>query len=366
MPVSAHECAASATIDADPVMAAATDLATAISRLAVKAMITVIRLSEPPPLASGFASLTHLRIGVAPTRWAIGKDVRVTTLDASVDRAVQWAGRQLDTEVSAVKALQGGMTSTMLRLELARGGSAVLRLLTQEPWRTHGAALSRREQDTQRVLAPTPVPAPSSVALDTDGEGTGHPAHLMSLLPGVADLSRTDLSSLDETARLLAQIHDVRPTTMPREYQSWAWPAKWVVPEWTRRPELWRTAFAILAQQPTAYEPTFLHRDFSIRNLLWQGDRISGVVDWVETSTGPAWLDVAHAASNLAVIAGPEPAALFWSLYAAHTGREADHYWDVMDIVGFLPPPGKASMWTDPTRLARLEAHLGQTLDLFP
>jgi hypothetical protein len=46
LPVSAHECAASATSDADPVSTAAADFATAISRLAVKATRTVVRLSD--------------------------------------------------------------------------------------------------------------------------------------------------------------------------------------------------------------------------------------------------------------------------------------------------------------------------------
>jgi hypothetical protein len=46
LPVSAHECAASATSDADPVSTAAPDFATAITRLAVKATRTVTRLSD--------------------------------------------------------------------------------------------------------------------------------------------------------------------------------------------------------------------------------------------------------------------------------------------------------------------------------
>ena len=81
-----------------------------------------------------------------------------------------------------------------------------------------------------------------------------------------------------------------------------------MVPDWTRHPASWQRAFELLAGQEPAYEPTFLHRDFSHRNLLWTDDAISGVVDWVETSTGPAWLDAAHAASNLAVAHGTERA----------------------------------------------------------
>src|SRR5689334_24392106 len=47
LPVSAHECAASALIDADPDTMTATVLAIAMTRLAPKAMMTVSVLSPP-------------------------------------------------------------------------------------------------------------------------------------------------------------------------------------------------------------------------------------------------------------------------------------------------------------------------------
>jgi hypothetical protein len=46
LPVSAHECAASAAIDAEPVSAAAIDLATATRRFANSATTTVTTLSD--------------------------------------------------------------------------------------------------------------------------------------------------------------------------------------------------------------------------------------------------------------------------------------------------------------------------------
>ena len=59
MPVSAHECAASASIDADPVIAAATDLATAIRRFAPNATTTVSTLSScDASAASGTTATT--------------------------------------------------------------------------------------------------------------------------------------------------------------------------------------------------------------------------------------------------------------------------------------------------------------------
>lgn len=71
MPESAHECAASATSDADPVTTAAADFATATSTLAPKATSTVVRLSDPPgPRSNG-------------TGMGSSRDLRATPSDAT-------------------------------------------------------------------------------------------------------------------------------------------------------------------------------------------------------------------------------------------------------------------------------------------
>src|SRR3546814_259448 len=89
------------------------------------------------------------------------------------DAAVRWAESQLGATIAAVTALTGGTTSTMLRLRDTAGHDSVLRLMTNEPWRTHGAELTARERDAQRELASTAVPAPTSLALDADGAEIG-------------------------------------------------------------------------------------------------------------------------------------------------------------------------------------------------
>jgi len=263
----------------------------------------------------------------------------------------------LGESVAGCHELTGGLTSTLLAISDAAGGRSVLRLVTQEPWRSHGAPLTRRERAAQVELVATDVPAPESLALDADGLATGVAAHLMSEVPG-RPRGTVDDAGLRAMADMLATIHDVRPSEPFRTYQSWAWEAKRVVPGWTAHPGSWRQAFEILAEQPPAYVPTFLHRDYSHRNLLWEGDAISGVVDWVETSTGPAWLDAAHAATLLAIEVGPEPARAFLAAYGDVTATRPEHYWLVMDAVGFLPPPGRTSLFGAPAQLARLDAWL--------
>lgn len=279
------------------------------------------------------------------------------------DDALAWAGSAVGSPVSSHERLQSGMTSRMLALRHDDGSESVLRLMINEPWRTHGAELTTRERDTQLFLAGTDMPAPTTIALDPEGRACGVAGHLMSRLPGTAR-SEVDPGALHEMAGLLARIHRLRPTEPFRDYQSWAWEAKWVVPSWTRHPDSWRRAFEVLAGPAPAYEPTFLHRDFGHRNLLWTDGAVSGVVDWVETSTGPAWLDAAHAASNLAVLVDTGPAAAFLEEYAAHAPEPLHPFWLVMDTVGYLPPPGKPQMFRQPDQVERLDDWLDEVVRL--
>ena len=170
----------------------------------------------------------------------------------------------------------------------------------------------------------------------------------MTLLPGHVDLDRVDDGEPETLAQVLAAIHDLRPAVRPRTYQSWAWSAKYVVPDWADDRAAWERAFAVLEQDPPPYDGTFLHRDFQPRNVLWTGPDLTGIVDWVETSWGPAWLDVAHCRTNLALQHGVEVADRFGAAYGALTGRVPAPYFDVMDVVGLLPPPGRRAFITDP------------------
>ena len=290
--------------------------------------------------------------------------------------ALAWAVRVWGRAVREVTPLSGGWTSTMLRLGADDGEHAVLRLMTKEPWRTHAPGLLVRESQVQRQLAATDIPAPATIAVDPQGEEAGTPAHLMSRLPGAVVLGRDDDALLERLARLLASIHAFDPgPARPRDYQSWAPPSKRVVPAWARRPDLWREAFDLLDQPPPSYVGAFLHRDFHVGNVLWEDGEVSGVVDWVETSWGPRALDVAHCTTYLAMLRGQEAAARFAAAYRglADGHGEDDHarYWQVMDVVGYLPDPTKVVQpWrdlgreiTDEQARARLEQHLAAALE---
>lgn len=273
--------------------------------------------------------------------------------DETVTAALAWVAGVIGP-VAGVRELEGGWTSTMVALTPEVGDDVVLRLMTREPWRTNGEELTSREREIQVMLENTPVPAPRSRAIDAAGRACGHPAHLMSRLPGRVDLARVDGTSLGRLADALVGIHEVVPTIEVRDYQSWAWEAKFHAPSWAGDAVMWDDAFALLGTDPPEFEPRLIHRDFGPRNVLWSEGQVSGVVDWVETSIGPAWLDVAHCSTNLAIVHGNDVAEQFATAYAERTGQAAQRYFDVMDVVGFLPPPGIAGFFDEAGRENRL------------
>ena len=100
---------------------------------------------------------------------------------ATQSRALRWVEGIVGSHVSSFQELVGGLTSTMLAITDETGRQCVLRLMTHEPWRAHGSALTSRERDAQRELSATSVPAPVSLGLDAEGTNTGVSAHLMYL-----------------------------------------------------------------------------------------------------------------------------------------------------------------------------------------
>jgi aminoglycoside phosphotransferase (APT) family kinase protein len=267
--------------------------------------------------------------------------------------ALAWATETIGP-ITGVRRLSGGWTSTMLALTAAQGETSVLRLMDREPWRSHGPALTAREHVTLETLAGSGLPA--------DGRHCGDPAHLMSLLPGSVQVERHDDDSLAALADLLASIHAVDPLPAVRPCESWAFEAKYLVPGWASDAATWEAAFDVLRSEPPAFAPTFIHRDFQPRNVLWDGGRISGVVDWVETSIGPAWLDVAHCLTSLVLWHGTDVADAFAAAYVDRTGCTPQPYFEVMDLVAFLPAPGRREYVVDPEERVRFEARLATVL----
>ena len=229
--------------------------------------------------------------------------------------------------------------------------SLVLRRMFREPWKTHAQGLLGREAAVMRLLEATAIPAPALIAFDARAEATDEPALLMTRLPGALRLRDGDHpEALDALARMLARIHRFAPgeRDRPRTYQSWAVPERRVVPTWARDASVWQAGFSYIEREPPRYDGCFLHRDFHPGNVLFSGGAVTGGVDWVETSWGPADLDVAHCCTALALLHGAHASKRLRAAYQAAGGHlTADpterRYWELIDAVGYLPDPDKVA-----------------------
>ncbi|MEU3040773.1 MULTISPECIES: phosphotransferase family protein [Streptomyces] len=281
--------------------------------------------------------------------------------------------------IEDVAPLRGGWTSEMRRLDICgRDGrrSLVLRSFVNPFYVRHAQGLLTREAAVLRLLDGTGVPAARLVAVDATAQHCDHPSLLMSLLPGTVRLGD---EGADRRAELLAhqllRIHRLPVTAeaRPREYQAWTSPERVSPPEDTDQPELWQRAVDVIRHEPPEYQACFLHRDFHPGNVLFTGEggglRISGVVDWVETSWGPADLDVAHCSTALALLHGVSAGMDFADRYVAAGGTLAEEpaahlYWRLLDALAFAPDAEKVAVpWREVGRADLTPALLTRRLE---
>ncbi|MFJ5231236.1 phosphotransferase family protein [Kitasatospora sp. NPDC088391] len=311
------------------------------------------------------------------------------------ERTAAWVADRLgrDEHITEVTTLRGGWTSEMRRLTVTGPDgerTLVLRSFVKPFFVQHAEGLLGREAAILRLLAPGGVPAARLVAVDAAGAHGEHPSLLMTLLPGGVRLEPAGARArADLAARQLLEIHrtGVTDATRPRDYQPWTAPERVAVPPDTTRPALWSRAVALIDRHPPRYRPCFLHRDYHPGNLLYEGAadgtdradgagdagdgglRISGVVDWVETSWGPADLDVAHCATAHALLYGPEHGLAFADRYTAAGGTladdPADHlYWRLLDALAFAPDAEKVAVpWRELGRTDLTPQVLGDRLE---
>jgi aminoglycoside phosphotransferase (APT) family kinase protein len=235
--------------------------------------------------------------------------------------------------VLRTRRLVGGITSAVDAC-WTDAGQVVLRRWLDD---ADGAERVAHEAAALEGLAGTSVPAPELVAADPSGAANdGVPALLMTRLPGAPLLRPRDMDDwLRRLAEVLPVVH-AAPVQL-RDWERWVEPAECEPPGWSAHPELWQEAIDVVRSGEPPYPSTLLHRDFQHFNVLWQRQRVSGVIDWVESGTGPPDIDVGHCRLNLAVLYSAERAEQFRELYEAAAGRRVEPYWDLLCLLAYLP-----------------------------
>jgi len=254
-----------------------------------------------------------------------------------------WVGRHLEAGERMVgsEVLHGGITADMRRLTVGTGEGGGRDLVLRsyvDPFYVERAEDSlRREAAALALLAGTAVPAPGLVAVDPTAAQCEYPSLLMTHLTGRPALDDEGVEArVALLARQLVAIHVVRPVERPRPYVALTTAGSVVVPP-DADAAVWAAAIDVIRGPAPAYDGRFLHRDFQPGNVLFDavGERVTGVVDWAGACWGPADLDVAHCATNLALLHGPVWGPRFADAYEQAGGVLARErlYWLVRDAL---------------------------------
>ncbi|WP_077616186.1 phosphotransferase family protein [Caenibacillus caldisaponilyticus] len=260
-----------------------------------------------------------------------------------------------NARIQTITTLKGATTTTLYKLTISETEALVLRVYDNEDWLKQAPDLARHEAESLKRAAACPtlsVLTPRIIQVDETGRAFGMPAILMSHVPGRVDLAPKNLDLwLKELARALAELHQIDPQHFQWQYGRYIDGKELKVPSWARYPEICKKGIERVKEQPPAYKETFIHRDFHPVNVLWQGEKVSGVVDWVNACRGPAAIDVGHCRVNLVCLFGVEAADAFLTYYRSFAQRswENDPYWDLVAFFDFAypGPPEVYEGWSD-------------------
>lgn len=276
-----------------------------------------------------------------------------------------------NAEILNVRPLKGGTSSTVLLIRLIVAGKekeAVLRIFDNEEWRKEEPDLAMHEAESLRFAANVAIRTPELISVDPEGEECGFPAVVMTKLPGAVILKPNDMTAwIEGMAESLAFIHQY-DGDFPWSYQAYTDVSLLTTPLWTKYSEYWEDSLHYLKKSHPAANISFIHRDFHPANVLWTGDQVSGIVDWVNACRGPKGVDVGHCRFNLAMLHGVECADLFLKKYQMKAvDFQYDPYWDILSLVDILTgPPNVYEGWkafgithlTDQMMVERLDEYL--------
>jgi aminoglycoside phosphotransferase (APT) family kinase protein len=243
----------------------------------------------------------------------------------------EWLSATLGRSVHRVRSLSFGITSELDLIE-AEGELFVLRRYKDaDEVARHPDRVVEELHALEAASAVFGDFVPRPIAFDRTGIVAGDPALLMTYVGGRPVIHDLDAALLVEP---LARLHHAEADVRLPQYRHWFDLDRVRTPAWTSSPAAWRTLTDLVATPEPVVPVVFLHRDYHPGNLLWDGGRMSGIVDWVAACRGPAAADVAHTRCNLMLIDGSDAANRFLTEYKK-TDPSYDHHpwWDAAELL---------------------------------
>ncbi|MDA1387583.1 MULTISPECIES: phosphotransferase family protein [Glycomyces] len=275
----------------------------------------------------------------------------MTTQEGPQADVLRWAAVQLGATAAVVSAtgMREGGNPWLLRIDHdGQVIDAVLKTVTPE-----GVAGMATEVAALRVANRAGVPAPRILAVDASGEAAGTRAVLETAVPG---RSRIPLDASPQRLRGLgaavAALHSIttRPSPeLPRRTRPI--PASDFARDRRegreRSTPLLDAADDRVTRLPVPDSaPVLVHGDLWQGNTMWQGDRLTGLLDWDMAGVGHYGIDLSSLRLDAALTFGQGAAGSVLDGWEQRSGIEAADlaYWDAVaalnmpsDMAEFLP-----------------------------
>lgn len=244
---------------------------------------------------------------------------------AAVEQAARLAGP--DATVQAMQALAGG---THARTTLIRTVNPETEVILREF--PPGDDTAGRETKVLQALDGLGGLAPRHLASDMSQVGSGGSWLLISRLPGSADI--TPLRPATQAAQLgqaLARIHQTplsRLAGLPAAFDRGLGGARTAISG--PAADIVAASWDKLASTPLA----LAHHDFWSGNVVWEGEALTGVVDWPGGCLAPPGFDTGWCRLDLWLLHGQAIADTFLDAYNAATGSELPDplLWDLWAV----------------------------------
>ncbi|MFG1857961.1 phosphotransferase family protein [Actinomadura geliboluensis] len=239
--------------------------------------------------------------------------------------ALAWAAEATGGPVHAARRLAGGTHAATHLLETPLG-QAVLRRFPP------GDTAAVNEAHALEVLDGLHGWAPRLLGSDPYGARCGQPTVLITRLPGRADITSVDPGAAAvQQGRVLARLHAI-PTARLTGFRD-GMAAAAASPHRAAGSAPGAPLLAAHGHRLTEADPVLTHYDFWAGNVLWQGDTLTGVVDWSGASLAPRGFDVAWCRLDLVLLHGAATAESFTDAYEEAGGPVPDlALWDVFAL----------------------------------
>ncbi len=267
----------------------------------------------------------------APPRWTRTL-LRVVEVEP---RLTTWAEEVLGARIQSVRGLRAGGSPWLLETSTQ---SAVMRVGTGDE-----IANLRVEHAGLEVAATTGIPVPRVLATEFSGDPAGLLIELMQGSSAIR-LERPPLRlrALGAAAAVLHAVTVPAAARLPRRDRPIG-PVDFdrLRAEAPAQELLQRAEEARDSPRPRSVEG-FVHDDLWQGNALWDGDRLTALIDWECAGVGPAGVDLGALRLDAAMCFDVDAADDVLAGWEAQAGRRADDvaYWDVVAALSTPPDIG--------------------------